>query len=492
MGLKDWFASRVGGAGEARIRAEYEGRITDMERRLEEAVRAAGAPSYSSAPYEGVRRLTDPVRDLPATTHARMIEAALYLHGRNPLAGALIERPAEWMVGEGATIEAEEPRTKQVLDEWWKANKMETELISFVRELSIFGEDMATVNANPYSGIIRMGVMDPGSVREVIPDPENAAVPIGVIRKPTAYVGEKRYQVVLSPEDEEALSLAAVAERERMQDGEVFYAGINKLRRQTRGTSDLFRVADWLDGYEQFLFYALVRERALSNYTWDYKFEGWDETRIADYMNKLQAPRPFSNWGHNEKMSRELVGPREGSAHNNSEHASLFRNQITSAAAMGEHMFGGGGDVNRSTSDSMDGHTIKSFTARQAERLAILRSRAAAQIERAIQVRRLRDTPGARSFTMSLPDLSTRDVSRIASGLQSVANAGAMLLREGVLDKQTLGRMVASLALHVGVKVDDVGAMLDRAAEERADTLADQVARSYDGRLRERETARAA
>ncbi|HEX6039133.1 hypothetical protein [Longimicrobium sp.] len=449
---------------------------------LQAAARRSPAARQMRDAAEGWQPLSGSARDLPGVTHQRMQEIAAYLWHRNPLGKRVIDAQAEWMIGEGATFSVEDPRADALLRAHWDVNRWDMKLPQLVKELGLFGEEFAPAFQNPYSGVIKFGVLDPTWVEQVVTSPDDATMPIGVVQKAhTAGGRERRWRVLLRKEDEAWLSPAALAERERFTDGELVVTAVNKLRTATRGVSDLFALADWLDGYEQLLFADLVRTKATNHYLWDYEFTGWSQQQIDDYLAEMPPPRPLSIFGHNEKVKRTLVGGAEKSAAA-SESIRSFRNHVLGGAGQPEHWYGGGGDVNRSTADSMDGHTVKTLTARQTSLRWLIEDRLRAQIDAGIRVGYLRDTPEARAVTVTLPDLSTKDVSRVASALQSIAGAVTIAQQGGFADEETGARFMAALGTHVGLEIDPEE-MLARAREQRGRNAADDLGRLYDERL---------
>lgn len=433
----------------------------------------------------GFRPLGGSLRDLPAITHERMIEVALHLWDRNPMGRRIIMAQAEWMIGDGVSFRAADPRTDELLRRYWALNRLDLGLMPMVCELGLFGEDFATAHARRFTGIIYQGTLDPGWVREVVPSCDNAAVSIGVIQKASAVQGELRWRTVLRREDEEALSPAALRERELFADGEVMHAAVNKLRLRTRGMSDLFALADWLGGYEELLFAELQRARALSFFFWDYEWTGLSQDEIDERMAELAAPRPFSNFGHNEKVKRKLVGPETHTAENDATGARLFRNHVLGGAGLPEHWYGGGGDVNRSTSDSMDATAVKTLTARQTGLKHLIRDRLLVQVEFGIRSGYLRDTPEVRDVEVDMPDLSTLDLSRVAGGFSSILGGLAIGKREGWVANEVAARFVAALGKHLQVDIDPEE-MLALAQAERKSGLADDAAAGFDLGLQRR------
>lgn len=444
------------------------------QQRLQEARAGAGRVREDPA----FRRLTESPRDLAPLTHDRQREIAVYLWTYNPLARRIINAIVEWICGEGIQIQASDPRTREYLKRFWTdpVNRWDVRVEERVRELWLMGEQFWPAFTNGYSGIMRLGVLDPSRVKEVVTDPDNALMPIGIITKGATPSEERRYRTVLRGGEQEILGAAALAERERFTDGELFTSAVNKLSTQKRGVSELFALADVLDSYEQLLFNQLQQERVRSMYLWDITIEGADQETIDRKMAELQTPKPFSIWVHNEKESRKLVGPEAGAAQANAESARLFRNHILGGGALPEHWYGGGGDVNRATAAEMSAPTEKSFTSKQRTTKHVIEEVLAVQVERGIAAGVLEDSDEARELEAVFPDLSGEDTSRASQALQQVAGGLVIGRREGWVSDEIAARVLASLISQFGVEAD-AEEMLSAAQEQRGRSLADEAAR---------------
>lgn len=442
-----------------------------------EALRAATGRSTADA---GWRRLTDsPDRDLLPVTFERQREIAVYLWTYNPIARRILETIVEWVVGEGVQIQAKNPATAEYLKRFWDhpVNRWDLKLPMRTRELFLFGEQFWPAFQNQFSGLISLAAMDPARVKAVVPDPDNAETVVGVVTSSREGQEERRLRTILRGDEMEILSDAALRERERFTDGELFVAQVNKLSAQTRGTSELFALADWLDGYEQLLFGILQQEKARSQYIWDLELQGATEEQIQERLQTLRPPRPLSVRVHNEKEKWTLVGPDAGGAAANTEHARLFRNHVLGGGAIPEHWYGGGGDVNRATAAEMGAPTEKAMTARQKVIKYLLEDVLAVQIERGIEARVLREAEDVRDVSVTLPDLSTRDISRVAQALQQVSAALMAGQTAGWVDDDVAAQVLSSMIAHLGVEVD-AEEMLDRART----SLVDQVTRDFERR----------
>ncbi|MBI4714436.1 MAG: hypothetical protein HY760_00555, partial [Nitrospirae bacterium] len=228
--------------------------IPDLERRIKEAIPATGGVDPDEAMW---RRLTGrPDRDLSPLTQDRSIEIAAYLWEANPLANRLVEMIVDYVVGEGIGFEAKDPDVKALLSEHWydPINYWPIKQEARCRELGLFGEQVWTAWTNEYDGKVRLGSIDPSRIQEVITDPDNDEVPIGLVLKSSLTMKEIRLRILYNGFDEELFRKPTLREREKFADGDCFYFRVNGLLTGKRGRSDLLSLADWLDGYDQFLF----------------------------------------------------------------------------------------------------------------------------------------------------------------------------------------------------------------------------------------------
>ncbi len=456
------------------------------DRRLAAAVDDLREGSSRARQMEGFRRLTeDGNRDLNRVTLDKQREIAVYLYTYNMLARRILETMREWILGEGVTVTAEDPTTEAFLQQFWndRTNRWDIRLWEQTLELYLMGERFWPVFTNEYSGLMRFGVLDPSRVKKVITNPDNVEQPLGIVLKSTRGEPERRMRTVLSTVELDMLTPYALAEWEGMNDGELMQFAVNKLSTQSRGVSELFAAADWLDGYESLLFSILQREKANSMVMWDVTLEGADDEAVEKFLKKQTYPKPLSMRAHNEKVKWELQGPAFGSSNNNVEHSRLFRNHVLSGQSLPEHWFGGGGDVNRATGESMHAPTEKSLTAKQRHVKHILTDVIATQIDRGVRSGNLADSESARAFTIQFPELSTRDLTKISSSIQGVATAFTLLGQQGWLDDETPVRVLSSLLQQMGVDRDPEE-MLAGAREQRGRTAADEMTAAMDRRMK--------
>ena len=422
--------------------------------RLQEAIPVAGGIDNDEHLY---RRLTGASkRDLPPIKHSRMLEIAHYLAQTNPFAQWLLNTTRDFLCGEGITITAKDERIQEVLDEFWEdpINRMELGWPEMVRELGLFGEQCWPIFLFERTGLMRLASVDPSVIKEVVHDPDNAREPIGVILRDSADAPGKKLRILKSGEDSELFAPAALRLRqETFIDGDCFYYAINKASSsETRGISDLFALADWLDGYEQLLWNGMERTGFLNAFTWDITLTGMDQGMINEWKKNNPPPKPGSIFPHNEKVTLQAISPDLKTSDADIQ-ARLVRNQILGAAGFPEHWYGGGGDVNRATAAEMSTPTIKSLQARQRFVKHMLHEVLALQVREA-QARQ----PSLRglntTFEIMFPRIDAGDLQRAASALKDTAAAALVAETNQWITKEQAAQIFATAAALVGTDLD--------------------------------------
>lgn len=458
MGILDFLFRRGGDASET----EGAGRM----------VEAAGA-TIDPDDEEGWRRLSgDADRDLSPLSQARMRETALYLWDSNLLANRIVELPLAYMLAEGVELRAGEQTMQETLERFWSdpINSMDVKLPKKVRELSIFGEQVWPTFVNEVDGHVRLGYLDPALIETVVVDPGNPEQPIGIVTVRDRKGRQLRYRVIVNG-PESVFTQRTQEIRATFADGEAFYFTVNDLSVSRRGRSDLRAPADWVDAYDQFLFGEIERYNFLRAFVWDVTVTGADESKIKEKARTIKAPTPGSVRVHNETEEWKAVSPEIG-AYESSAAGRLFRNHVLGGATIPEHWFGGGGDVNRSTGDSMGEPTFKAFSMRQRFLKYMLES-----VGRYVIRQKLIAEAGEPDWwderlacEAVFPEMTAKDTTKYAAALAQVVQAVSMAINAGLMGEETGVALVAAVAGRLGVEIDPAEEL--RQAREGAETRA--------------------
>lgn len=407
----------------------------------------------------GWRTLTSSAarRDLSPISQEQMQKLAAFLWETNLLANRLIELPLAYLLAEGVRLTCDDEEHQQWLNAFWHdpINKMDLRLPTFARELALFGEQCLPCYVNEVNGQVRLGYLDPSLIRSVVADPGNAAQEIGVVSVADQAGAVRRFRVVVRGEDEELFAPEARTLRKTFDSGDAFYFAVNKFAAGKRGRSDLIAQMDWLDGYDEFLFDEMERGIDVNAFIWDVELTGADEETVKRRAAEIAKPGRGSVRVHNEQEKWAAQAP-DLNAVDRAQTARMFRNHALGGASIPEHFFGGGGDVNRSTGDSMSDPFFKVATMRQTFLRHMLqemghyvlyqRARAAGQVpdwgEEAWQVQ------------VSFPEMVTKDVTKIASALQACVTAVASAIAERLITRKTGLEIIATAAKRLDIDID--------------------------------------
>lgn len=406
----------------------------------------------------------------------RMQDTAYWLWEQNLLARQLIETPISFLVGRGVRVSVPDEDAQKRIDAWWRdpITDVALRLPEWMRGLKIFGEQCWPVFVDPHSGHVRFGYLAPAAIATVVMDPANPACPIGIVTVKDRRGQARRYRIIYAgPETMFAQRTAEI--RATFTDGDCFYWRKNTLPDSLRGRSDLLGALDWLDAYERYLYGEIDRADFLRAFVWDVTLTGATQEDAEARARQIRAPSPGEVRVHNEAEKWEAVAPRL-EAYESAAAARLWRNHILSGAALPEHWFGGGGDVNRATAAEMDAPTMKALAQERDLWTEILRRCGAYVVWRFLDPGGM-SPPDPDDFDPDLepavewPEMVERDMTRHATALQQTTAAVLVALDRGLIGEALAVRIVASVAERLGVEIDpdEELASAKREASERAE-----------------------
>lgn len=417
-------------------------------------------------------------KDLNPLTQERARKLSIHLWQSNPLANRLIELPLAYLLGKGVRLKAADTEAQKILDRHWRdsINAWPIKLLKRARELGLAGEQCwpAFVGSN---GFVRVGYLDPALIETVVMDPDNAEQPIGIVTRKNSHGEARRYRVIVNG-PESVFTQRTQQIRATFTTGDCFYFRVNDLCNGTRGRGDLTPLLDWLDAYDEFLFGELDRADFMRAFVWDVTLTGANEDEVNRRAQTITAPKPGTVRVHNENETWAAVTP-ELQASEGDTLARLVRNQVLGGTTMPEHWYGGGGDVNRATGESMAEPTEKVYEMRQAY-LGYMLLEVATFVLRAAWGR-LGDTGELDEkyqvilddVEVEWPEMTAKDTTKYASALSSVVAAAAQAIREKLLTRKTALSMISAMAAQLGVEFD-AETELEAAEKELADSGGDE------------------
>jgi hypothetical protein len=306
-------------------------------------------------------------RDLNPLTQKRMQEIAFYLFDTNPMAHRIIEIIRDFVVGDGFTIKAEDEDVQEVLNAFWNDpdNNMPISILENVTELSQFGENCFPVWVNPISGLVKLQYLDPARIVKVLKSKKNSRINDTIVWHMPRGHKDRTFKIHIPIIHKyTTFKIIPANNMTGKLEGDAFFFTINKPISASRGRSDLLSLADWLDGYDQFLFARLERAFLLNTFIWDITADGMDKKELDAFVRELGIPKPGSIRAHNDKIKWDAVSPKlEG--HDASNEAALYKAQILGGAGYPGHWFSEGERTTRATAKEMSLPTLKKLKSRQ-------------------------------------------------------------------------------------------------------------------------------
>lgn len=444
--------------------SEPEANPSTALRAREAAIPPAG--TFRDTDY-GFRSITQQSeRDLSPLSQERMIEIAHWLVETNGMARAIVRKFPEFLFGEGISWTSKVPEIDEAIRSFWDdpVNNFNRKLPKKIDQLFRYGEQCYPAFTTEFAGKVRLGYVDPASIKEVVTDPENCEVLIGVALKSRGNKKGKRYRIIWDT-DEEIASPAGAALRESFADGECFYFAVNNVSNSARGRSELLQSADALDGYEQFLFDRLDARAQSNVFVWDTTVEGKTQEEIKELAKDLPAPKRGQEFLHNEKVKRQAVTP-DLKADDASADARLAKNHILAGHGFPPHWFAEGMDVNRATAGEMDAPTLKMLTLAQRIVKDMVADMIRYQIRKKIEAAELKaeykiEGGGAKktikavdAFDVATPELSPKDLVKLATALAPITNSLLIAASQGWIARETAANVFANVATALGLEVE--------------------------------------
>lgn len=405
--------------------------------------------------------LTQSRRDLQPIEQDRLIEIANYLASQNPLGNKIRKTRRDFVIGDGVTFDAEDKEEIQpLIDDFWAdpINNMDEFQVQIVDWLGIQGELFIPGFVNFFNGKTQLGWIDAYEVERVIPDTQNRRVMREVRLKALSHTSQTRienpshkrtYQVI-------NIDMAPGSKSFNYRVGEMFHFRINCAPDATRGRSDFEPLADYIDAWDQANFNDLERVALLLNFIWDVKLTGKSETQIEDWLKNQSAPNPGSIRAHNENVEWQAVAPdlkfTETQMLSNG-----IRDNVLGAADLSKFFMGFTEGANRASSENLELPILKALAARQKIVKAVFREFVDFVIDqRALKIRKFKAGLESgrinRSFKIQMPELSTKDTSRLGSVFSQMTGALDMAVERGWITKETAARIFAGFAAQMGIE----------------------------------------
>lgn len=446
----------------------------EMARRPEELpVKAALAPSLFGlgAPSDelGFRRIggANTLREMNPAMVRRMQDICYYLAVATPFGEGIIRVMVDYVVGEGFQFIAEHPDLQAYIDAIANdpVNDLNANIPRLWREWLIFGEQCLPIVENPVDGFVRLGNVDPSDIEAVefgtliTPDrlkPVSLPVMVKLVDLPG--MDGARLRIAQT---------ASVLVQSKKYDGDCFYFAMNQAKSGSRGISDLFTLADWIDVFDQMVFDFADKVRFLNAFVWDYTLKGADDKKVEEHLKYLRKnpPKQGGFQVHNDQVEMQTLTP-DFHGGDMSEVAKMMKAYGPGSKSLPPWFFGDPMDANRAANEVMEGPSGKMLTNKQHMLKRAVKAIIDYAIDRAIAHGAL-SASIPRAWKVQAPDISVKDMAKVSTTLQTASNALATMEDRGWIRPETAARASHLVLGQLGVEVDSKKEFTEAQQEKR-------------------------
>lgn len=393
-------------------------------------------------------------RNLDEISQERMFKIAFFLWERSPLTKWLSNLRTSFVIPTEFPYVSADDNILNSLKNFWNdpVNNLELDFEQFVEELGIFGELYLPIFISENTGILRLGYIDPQIVADIITDPENCRIKIGIILKSEPGKQPKKYKIYLDPKA--VISTKAQNLRNTFNSGECLYYNINSVTNSPRGRSDFLTVADWIDIYEELIYNHAEKWIEVNLIVWDLVFKGTNASIIEAETRKFVGSVRQSNgaYGHSDNIDVKAHSP-DVNAPDLEKIALVLRNHILGSFGYPAHWYGSAGDINKATSQEMTLPAFKLFNRRQKLVKKILFDLASIHLSGVKKYNsEILKNSDIENFATNMPNLSMKDIATLGAVIKNIADGLAVISQQDWIDESKLSVLFNNIFKQLGVE----------------------------------------
>tara|TARA_R110000824_G_scaffold30868_5_gene101019 strand:- start:1101 stop:2639 length:1539 start_codon:yes stop_codon:yes gene_type:complete len=401
--------------------------------------------------------MTQSQSDIPQVMQDRAFTVCFYLYQTNPLAHKFVHLLEAFTMGDGPVPIAADPAVQELLDEFWnnEHNDMVDRSMEFSRELSIYGEQTylyGKLYDDESDPIIGLQMVNPRSVMGVAPSPFDRRTMSTLQLNKSVIPG-------VTEDDDPQLIKQILTETKidgvRRLTGDALFYRINNAADSTRGLSDLYPLADWLQLYSEYQFNMAERLNHMSMYFFDVVLEDADEAAIAKFRQELQRrpPKPGGIIVHSQTAQMNLKNVDMKGGSELVDVSKSFFGTVATGLGWPAHWTSLGSD-GRAAAEAANDPIYKLFASRQSMIKRSLSKFARLQIDKAVQEGHLQGIK-SEQFKLLFPRLGMRDFQRAGGTAARIAQALRDSVQAGLLPADVANKFLLSTLEQIGIVKQD-------------------------------------
>jgi len=408
---------------------------------------------------EGYRRLmggNQHLRDLAAIDQDRMFEVAYFMWDNSAMVRRMATLDRSFLFAEPITVTSDDEEVKKVIDRFWEGtdNSMDLDFPEQMMWLSLLGEQCWPVTVNKHNGHVALGYAAPDQIKAVYTSVTNVKQVVQVELRGTGGRQGKKMAVIREDKDFHSKTFGRLV-------GECFFFAINHPPNSPRGRSDYLTLFDWIDGLERYGFNYLERAEFMFNFVWDVMLKGMTEEQIREWLQNNSPPDPGSIRAHNESVEWSAVAP-DIKAHDFTKGFDTAKSFIMGSAGRPASWYGEGGKAYQTEAEIFGQVPIKDLDQRQLYIKKVLEKVVRFVVDQAVIAGRLTAKQAEAGFTVNMPEISKKDLTKLVNGVPQLATALAIAEQNRWIGMETAVKIFGGVIGQLGVDID-VQAELDRA-----------------------------
>lgn len=388
-------------------------------------------------------------RDLRAMDQDEMIRRAAGLYINDPTAAKIIDRRTNFILGEGFTVTANEPQVQELLDAFLVSpfNRVERKLHGWVNGWRAYGElPLRIVPAEVPGGPPTLAFISPDTIREVHTVLGNCEEPELIQLKDEGGHPGPIYPVIRASDE-------VLPDGTRLLGGEVLYVKANALPDMTRGVSDLWRLADLIEGHSSVTWDLVERAGLLNTLVAMVTKHGASDDELKDAQEDYgrEVPKGGRLIVKNETEEWDFLTP-DFASQDAAGWSDLVLALIANGADFPLFWLNGTMDPNRASAEQMTGPVLKGLAELQRELAAWLTDLLTFVVHQAIREGVLSPSVD-RGFSVGLPEISTRDLQSNAGAFAQAMAGIIAALGEKLIPTELAQRIILTFTERFGVEL---------------------------------------
>jgi len=399
---------------------------------------------------EGYRPIAESImrRDLMPVERSRMFEIAYYMYDASAMFRRLAILDRSFLFAGKITAASPEPAVQEIIDRFWNdpENAIALKYPEKAMWLSILGEQCWPVTVNPMNGHVRLRYEDPSLIREVYVNPENVEQAWQVEMMGLDGRSGRKYAIIRPDYNIRSKSFGRLV-------GDCFFLALNHPPNVPRGKSDFLTLFDWIDSLERYGYNYLERAEFLLNFVWDVTLKGMDENQIREWLRNNPPPEPGSIRAHNEQVEWDAVAP-DIKAADFKGGFDLGKSFVMGAAGRPASWFGEGGKAYQTEADQFGQVPVADLEQRQEYHRYQIEQIVRFAIDQAVIAGRLSPEKAAAGFTVNMPEVSKKDLTKLVNGIPQFVTALTIAENQRWVRRETATRSFAYVSSYLGYEID--------------------------------------